>query len=476
MTDDSAQIVVDSAQYLRNVRPIDPAEVAGYVGHELSAEDVRDILRQHARELGLLEDRSGCFRPPDACVTQPKPERIDRVPPPLSDHIMRLLSDRFGERWYEGATGDELRAAIREFKHRYFAADRVEYDQSTALGYTVYHLPATYASTQYVLGELAAPELLPGHLRVLDVGAGVGGQSLALSTYLGAETLIEYTAIEPSEANAEILSSVLDLTHRNFHWDIRRESVEDASIEGPYDLIVLSNVCSELEAPTQVLPDLASALHATGAMVAIEPADERTSRELRRIETEVVRRRDELDVYSPALRLWSGHQPTDHCWSFVRYPDIDTPRFQRLLDGGRREQASDRDPATGEFVNRDVQVSFSILRLDGKRRIDLTASSPYAPLAESTDAVGDRVDVCVVKLSGSLASGDGNPVYVVGDGSQHDEHFLVLAQDSSLNVAIREANYGDILVIHEGLLLWNADEAAYNIVADDETLVDRVSP
>jgi hypothetical protein len=63
---------------------------------------------------------------------------------------------------------------------------------------------------------------------------------------------------------------------------------------------------------------------------------------------------------------------------------------------------------------------------------------------------------------------------MIGDGSQQTDHFAVLTDESALNRALLEADYGDLLHVENGLVLWNDDEAAYNVVVDGETVVDRV--
>jgi hypothetical protein len=85
------------------------------------------------------------------------------------------------------------------------------------------------------------------------------------------------------------------------------------------------------------------------------------------------------------------------------------------------------------------------------------------------------VDVLVVKLSHDLNDGDGNPLYLVGDGSQQVDHFAVLARESGLNRALREAPYAAALSLEHVLVLWNDDEEAYNLVVDGESVVDRVA-
>jgi len=65
-------------------------------------------------------------------------------------------------------------------------------------------------------------------------------------------------------------------------------------------------------------------------------------------------------------------------------------------------------------------------------------------------------------------------VYKVGDGSERVGHFAVHARETGLNRELRTADYGDVLVFESALVLWNDDEDAYNLVVDDECLVDAI--
>ncbi len=85
----------------------------------------------------------------------------------------------------------------------------------------------------------------------------------------------------------------------------------------------------------------------------------------------------------------------------------------------------------------------------------------------------ERVDAVAVKLSHDL-SDDGNPLFLVGDGSQRVDHYAVLTRETGLNDGLLTADYGDGLAFERVLVLWNDDEAAYNLVVDDETTVDVV--
>ncbi len=475
MTGDPERTIIDSARYLRGVRPIDPEELAGYVGDPYTAAKVATILRREATTIGLVERDDGCFIAPS---TEPIAVPFDGVvalPLSVEQRVESSFEAAFGTNWARGESGDALRAAIRRFKAAYLAGEPVCYDRTTAMGYAIYHLPSTYAEIQYVVAEVVAEELLSGSIRVLDVGAGVGGQALGVLEFLPNDVLVEYTAIEASDDAADLFESYLADPGPNVHLDIQRSRIETADLEGPYDLIIGANVVNEIDEAVATIERLRTELDPAGTLVLIEPADRRTSRGLRRIERGVCRRRD-LSVFSPTLRLWPDHEPADDCWSFDIKPDLDVPSFQRILDEAPRSTADGRPPATGEFVNVDVQYSYSILRTDGKRRIDFSPTKRrYRPLAAAEEQITQRVTVAVVKLSHPLTD-DGNDLFVIGDGSQSERWFAVRSAETRLNRWLLEAEYADVLLIENGLVLWNDDEAAINLVVDERTVVDRITP
>ena len=444
---------------------------------ELHPGEIRSILRAHALELSLQERADGTFAPIDTTSPlAPSFDQVERLPERYANVLEGLLEGRFGPTWWEGDAGDELRGLIRAFKADYFAGDAVEYDLATALGYAIYHLPIYFASVQYVLDQLGQRGLLSRELRVLDVGAGVGGPALGLAAYVGEEAVVDYRAVEPSAATT-VLRAMLRETGPNFHWSIEERTIESFEPTGAYDLVLLANVLSELDEPVNVVRRLLRDLDTDGVLVCVAPADRRTSLHLREVERAIVDGNDSVDVFAPTLRLWPGRRPTDECWSFDERSPISIPRFQRSLDEGSGRTSGKRPVATREFVHREVRFSYSILRRDGRRRSTFRPDrGTFAPLAESAAAVTSRVDIAVVKLSRTLREPGAPPLYRVGDGSQDTPHFAVLTRETTLNEALRTADYGDVVIIEGGLLLWNDDEAAYNVVVDEDAVVDRVPP
>jgi SAM-dependent methyltransferase len=460
------EAVRSNAKYLRRVRPIDPDEIADYVEGRPHPAVVRRVLREEAYDLGLFEREDGRFVPaPTDPVTAPdwSPERL---PERYARVVADLLVERYGTDWHRGDSGDRLREVIRRLKADYHRGTPVEYDADVALGYAVYHLPGYYAAVGYVLDDLVERSLLPRRLRVLDVGAGVGGPALGLLDYLPDDAVVDYHAVEPSAA-ADVLDRLLDGCRRNVRPTIHRERIEafDLEASGPYDLVLCANVLSELDDPATAVERALDALAGDGTLLAMAPADLETSTGLRRVERAVVDDGD-ATAYAPTLRLWPGAGPSDRGWSFDERPPVAAPAVQRRLD-----DAGD-DPGT--VRNETVKFSYALLRTDGTRRVDVRADpSRHARMAEMERHVTDRIDLLAVKLSRDLAA-DGHPLFKVGDGSERREQYAVLTRESALNRALRDADYGAVCRFENALALWNDDEGAYNLVVDGETVVDVV--
>ncbi|MFB6154236.1 MAG: small ribosomal subunit Rsm22 family protein [Halodesulfurarchaeum sp.] len=474
------EAIRSNAKYLRQVRPIDPVEIVDYVPGNPDPRAVREVLRQEAVDLGLGEREDGTFVPISSNPLDLDFDGVSALPEQYESLVEDLLVEQYGPEWDHGAVGEAIRERIRKLKAEYYRQDPVAYDLDVALAYAIYHLPTTYASAQYVLADLATDRLLPRRLRVLDVGAGVGGPALGLHDLVLRETtrssggslqssddsdspraVVEYHAVEPSAATT-VLERALSLTDRNFHYSVHETTAETFDPPGEFDIVLFSNVLSELEDPVAMAHAYLESLSADGTLVGIAPADRNTSLTLRRVERALEER--DATVYGPTVRLWPGERPTDVGWSFEERDPIEPPSFQERLSRGVKRPSTLR--------NTTVRFSYTFLRTDGRRRYEVDLSdAPVAKMAEMDSHVSNRVDLVGAKLSGDLAD-DGHPLFKLSDGSESVGHFAVLVRETSLNRSLREAAYGDLLSLEGTLVLWNDDEGAYNLVVDEETVVE----
>jgi hypothetical protein len=446
---------------------VDPEEIHEYVTGQPHPAVVRSVLREAAFDLGMRERADGTFVPVEEGPADVDFRGVERFPDEYAKRFEDLLAEAYGPDWYAGESGDALRERVRRIKEDYYRNRSVEYDRETAHAYAVYHLPDYYAAVQYPLADLAADGLLPRRLHVLDVGAGVGGPALGVCDLLPEDSLVEYHAVEPSAA-ADVFEAMLDGSRPSFRTHVHRETAEAFEPEGEYDLLLFGNVLSELADPVGVTRRYCEFLAGDGTCLLLAPADLETATGLRAVERALV---DDgpYDTYAPTLRLWPGKRPTDRGWTFAVRPDLEVPGFQRRLD-----EAGGGD---GEFVNADVQYAYATVRGDGARAIEFTPDPDrYARFADSERHVTKRVDLVALKLSHDLSDGPGkNPLYKVSDGSESTDHYAVLTRGSTLNDALRDAGYGDLLAFENVLVLWNDDESAYNLVVDGETVVDRLA-
>ena len=481
------EAVRSNAKYLQQVRPIDPDEIADYIQEQPHPAVVAQTLREEAFDLGLVERADGTFVPLEAEAVPHQEWSPSALPAAYSRAVEDFLVKQYGANWHRGESGATLRSTIRTLKADYLAGDDIAYDAATAAAYAIYHLPAYYATIGYVVATLTERGLLPASLRVLDVGAGVGGPALGLHDLVFGDTddreptagLVDYHAVEPSAA-ADVLERMLGETSRNFRSTIHRSTIEafDYDIDDTgdtdacFDLIIFGNVCNELDDPVAVVTDALSHLADDGTVLLLEPADRNTATELREIERAVAGGDTDATVYAPTLRLWDGVEPDDRGWSFDVQPEITVPAFQDRLAEAAAEAGED-DPDA--FRNVDVQFAYSLLRRDNERRYPFRASRDrHAKMAAMDDHVTERIDLLAVKLSHDLSDGD-NAVFKIGDGSQTTDHYAVVTKQSGLNRALADADYGAVLAFENTLALWNDDEDAYNLVVDGETVVDRLS-
>ena len=458
--------IIDTARYLRNVRPIDPEEIYEYVEDQPHPAVVRQTLRDNAFDLGLRERSDGTFVPIEEGPISSSFDGVERFPERYARRFEELLVERYGPGWPESDAGDRLRARIEELKTAYFADEAVTYDEETAFAYALYHLPDYYAAIQYALDELGRDGLLSRRLRILEVGAGTGGPALGICEYLPDEAVVEYHAVEPSAA-ADILEVMLETTRNGFETTVFRETAEAFDPDGEYDLIVFANVLSELDSPVDTAARYLKSAAADGTLLALSPAEERTATRLRAIERELLERRPDATVYAPTVRLWPDESPDDRGWTFTRKPDIEPPAFQKRLDA-----AGDDD---GTYRNTTVQFAYLMLRTDGCSAIEYEPDPErVAKMAETDRHVTERIDIDALKLSPNLAEG-GNPLFKISDGSERTDHYAVLTQRSTLNEPLESVPYDALLRFENVLVLWNDDESAYNLVVDAETVVDRLA-
>lgn len=96
MNDDQRAAIRANANYLREVRPIDPEEIDEYVTGQPHPAVVREVLRESAAELDLIERDDGTFVPVAAEPITTDFSASRRCPNPMSERSKTCSSTSTG--------------------------------------------------------------------------------------------------------------------------------------------------------------------------------------------------------------------------------------------------------------------------------------------------------------------------------------------------------------------------------------------
>jgi SAM-dependent methyltransferase len=140
---------------------------------------------------------------------------------------------------------------------------------------------------------------IPGaSLAVLDVGGGTGQQ---LATLKAADARVSRTVIVDLDDKAEAVA-------RAAGHEYVRARIEDASLRGPFDVILLLNLIEHVEDPLAVLTKVRALLSPRGVVLIKTP------------------NYDSLDAHLFRHRNWGGYHCPRHWVIFTQ------PSFQRLVE------------------------------------------------------------------------------------------------------------------------------------------------
>lgn len=167
--------------------------------------------------------------------------------------------------------------------------DSTSHRAARLLFFTMADMPKSYFAIRECESLTGAAE--QSSLRILDVGSGYGAQSLGLLTYLSERSSsmsIHLDLVDRDRQAHKALSAVLTTIraagiHSNLTWDtLRRDLQKPLKLHDTYDFIVIGNTLCELPlaAHRPTILSLLSTLKDTGALLAIEPALKKTTREL----------------------------------------------------------------------------------------------------------------------------------------------------------------------------------------------------
>ena len=102
MRPEQRQDALDAARYLREVRPLDPAELSEYVEGQPHPAAVRTVLREHAPDLGVIEREDGTFVPVADSRLAADFEGVQALP----ERYVRRVEDKQIGHWFLQGEGN----------------------------------------------------------------------------------------------------------------------------------------------------------------------------------------------------------------------------------------------------------------------------------------------------------------------------------------------------------------------------------
>ena len=262
-------------------------------------------------------------------------------------------------------------------------------DEGLRHAYLHYYLPANSAKVHLPLRELSlhpAGLLERERLRVLDLGSGPGTAILGILAHFQTgkyRPALEFTGVDHVAENLDAAQELFREQSRGYPAPAGLSTLQRtisgmmAGLEGPYDIIVLSNVLNELfpgeERRTFARVEIVNALLTgvladDGSCVLIEPALRETSREMLLVRDGLIERG--FTVYSPCLM--QEHcpalvNPKDWCHEDIPWTAPDLVREIDRLTGLRKDA---------------LKFSYCVLRKHGRSLADVRGRDALRVVSE----------------------------------------------------------------------------------------------
>lgn len=407
-----------------------------------------------------------------------------RVPRRLERLIEEYIEKKTGKTWNDPVVLERIRSAVVAQKGGYWARGRrrkISYAKGyDVLAYLAYQFPVYLVQSELLLHGLVADGLIPRTMRVLDAGCGPGVVSLAIADYLGRVkgATARIDAIDISEENIEAYMALvppaaekkgLVTVGRPVAGDLLDPPAE--TLQGPYDLIVFSNVLNEIpgrgpEEKAAMVARFGERLAPDGTILIVEPAEKDASTALREVQRALVDAG--LTVYAPCTHLWGEPCRPDRCWTFTTGPEVRPPRLMEALVAAGEEGY--------RYRNTDIKFSHLVLRKDGFTReaYRIGKNLKAARLGALADHVEKRIHLCAARMSADIGE-PGRHVVKICDGTPKKPVYAVLPEYSRNegNEPLLSGPYGEILIIRNATVRYNREADTYSVIIGRKTTVAR---
>ena len=492
--------LIATVQYVAGTRPAFLlSEIIPYLDDPVPVRELYSTLSPELSRLGLTaKERDGDFeisRVPPApayILNDGERQRIEaflagrEMPAALAGAIEGYITRKAGKDRDDPVIIERLRRAIVSQKDDYWRPSHrrsLQYTKGySVLGYLAYHFPVYFMQTEHLLAGLARDGLLKKTMTILDIGTGPGVVPLAIadlwSRLDGARASVY--SIERSEEHIEAFLFLRDAcVPRGGHVSVKPPVKADIreplppGVPEKADLIIFSNVLNELPEGTTdtragIVERIAERLAPDGTILIVEPADEENATRMRTLTVELHRRG--LFIHAPCTFIRGTPCTAPRCWSFATAPAIrPTQLMEALARGGESYR----------YVNTDIKYSYAVLRKDGMRRegYRVAPGAKFLRLSKLHSAVGKRVNVAAVKMSGELGDAK-NHLFKICDGTAETPVYAVLPAFHMVpgNGALRSAPYGSVLEMRGVLVRYNRAHDAYNLLVSRNTQISIPPP
>jgi SAM-dependent methyltransferase len=251
-----------------------------------------------------------------------------------------------------------------------------------------------------------------GHpLRVLDVGAGLGATTWGVARALEAAGMkgeLDATFVDQDPRALEAALAIVRAREGKQGVSVRARTVRgeaSAAVEGPFDMVLLGQVLSELEPRAEgrvarhatIVQRLVAALESKGSLVVVEPALKDRTRHLHAVRDAILAGGG-ATLFAPCLHAApcpALAQPGDWCHEDLA---VDLPEWLVPI-------------ARGAGLRWEgLTFSYLVLRKDGRTLLDTLSAGP-SKLPNTQGPVDSRVRM----VSGPLVSKGKREAFVCGE-------------------------------------------------------------
>lgn len=345
-----------------------------------------------------------------------------KYPQEIQRKILKVILDRLCIESDE--CGDELRELfklipreeieywIEIIDNLYSEEGKVEYE-NIKNAYLAYYLPINTFKIHRLLRDLLMRNLIKVEVDILDIACGPGSATIGFIEFykilaLSLENVNFKVSITLLDSEEEFLTIADNLINKIIcdlpsNLEVTLEEVicckidKNFELKSWYDYIIVSNLLNGAELDNdfkeeRFFKEIISSTYDAGAMLLIEPGEQRQCERLKSIRNKVLTSFDHINIYSPCNDIWGCKEGYDcSCFTNGKVNWEKPYIMKKLSDYGLRKRVD------------EVAFNYLILRKDGKKKYAKECqNSNYTKIIDVPQNKGKLINVkgivrCVMK-------------------------------------------------------------------------------